>query len=71
MEEDQLNTKIADLPFSGDLKGILEKQKLVTLRDLLDQEVFQWHQFPGFDYHKQQEIVQYLVKQQLLKLVKQ
>jgi hypothetical protein len=71
MQENQLNTKIADLPFSDDLKTILAAQNLVTLKDLLNLEVNQWHQFPGFNYHKQHEIVQYLTHQDLMSFLKE
>lgn len=71
MEVERLNIKIADLPFSADLKKIVEEQRLATLRELLDQEVFQWHLFPCFTHHMEMEIVNYLSEHQLMDYIKE
>jgi hypothetical protein len=61
-----LKQKIEDLPFSPRLKTILAAQNLLTLQHLLQIEVYNWHKtIPGFTYHHQQEILNFLQENNL------
>ena len=71
-KHEALSKKVADLPFSEDLKQILHFQKLETLQDLLDIETYNWHKnFPGFTYHHQHEIISYLQQNNLEEFLKE
>lgn len=70
--QELLNQKVNDLPFSDDLKKLLQFNKLVTLQDVLNIEVYNWHKkLPGFTYHYQHEIVSYLQKNDLTEYLKE
>jgi hypothetical protein len=66
-----LQQKIKDLPFSSELTKILLENGLDTLEDLLQVKVFNWHKYPGFNYHHQHEIVKYLEQNNLLGYLKE
>jgi hypothetical protein len=71
-QEELLQQKIADLPFTENLKQILHFQKLATLQDVLNIETYNWHKkFPGFTYHHQHEIVSYLQQNDLTEFLKE
>ena len=64
--QELLQQKLTDLPFSQELKSILDKQGFDTLEDLLKLKVHEWHkELSGFNYHHQHEIVDYLMKNNL------
>jgi hypothetical protein len=71
-QQELLNQKITDLPFSDDLKNLLHFNKLETLKDVLDIELHNWHKkFPGFTMHHQHEIVSYLQQNNLIEYLKE
>ena len=70
--QELLNQKITELPFSDDLKNLLQFNKLITLDDVLNIEVYNWHKkLPGFTHHYQHEIVSYLQKNDLAEYLKE
>jgi hypothetical protein len=59
--QELLSAQVKDLPFSDDLKQLLQFNKLATLEDVLNIEVFNWHKkLPGFTMHHKHEIISYL-----------
>ncbi len=67
-----LKQQVKDLPFSSDLKKLLEFNNLATLQDVLNIEVYNWHKnLPGFTHHYQHEIVSYLQKNDLIDSLKE
>jgi hypothetical protein len=50
--QELLSAQVKDLAFSDDLKQLLQFNKLATLEDVLNIEVFNWHKkLPGFTMH--------------------
>ena len=70
-EQEALKQEIKKLPLSQELKEILQKNGVESLEDLLHVEVFKWHKYPGFNYHHQHEIINYLKRNNLLKYLKE
>ena len=70
--QELLSQKITDIPFSDELKKLLQFNKLETLQDVLNIEVYNWHKkLPGFTMHHQHEIVSYLQKNDLSEFLKE
>lgn len=71
-QQELLNQQVNDLPFSSDLKKLLEFNNLTCLQDVLNIEVYNWHRkLPGFTHHYQHEIVSYLQKNDLIEYLKE
>ncbi len=72
MSESILKQKIVSLPFTAELKKVLSTGGVENLEDLLQVEVYNWHnKYRGFNYHHQQEIVKYLEQNKLLRYLKE
>ncbi|MBN8836346.1 MAG: hypothetical protein J0I09_03750 [Sphingobacteriia bacterium] len=66
-EQKFLHHHIAELPFTEGLKTVLHFHQIQTLQQLLNYTVADWHKtFPGFTYHHQHEIVEFLKSNNLL-----
>ena len=66
-----LNQPISELPFSNELKNILEGQMHKTLKDVLEKEVNHWHAYPKFSFHHLKEIMEFAEKNHLSEYIKQ
>lgn len=66
-----LHQQIEELPFTSELKYILNKASHKTLHDVLNVEVYKWHEYLPFTYHHQHEIVSYVIEHKLLDYVKE
>ena len=66
-DQEQLNKKIEDLPFTDGLKARLKAHDISTLQELVDMPVYDWHgKIKGFNYHDQHEVVSYLDSHDLM-----
>jgi hypothetical protein len=67
-----LNQLLESIPFSNELKQVCTANRIHTLQDLLDLDVYDWHKkLKHFNYHHQHEIVSYLIENDLMQFVKE
>lgn len=70
--QELLRQQVMDLPFTDELKQLLQVNKLSALGDILAIEVYNWHKnLPGFNFHHQHEIVSYLQEAGLIEYLKE
>ncbi len=70
--QELLRQQVKDLPFTDELKHLLQFNNLSTLGDVLNIEVYNWHKtLPGFTFHNQHEIVSYLQEAGLIEYLKE
>jgi hypothetical protein len=70
--QELLRQQVKDLPFTGDLISLLQFNNLLTLGDVLNIEVYNWHKnLQGFNFHHQHEIVSYLQEAGLIEYLKE
>gem|GEM_PF-1909539 len=70
--QELLRQQVKDLPFTDELKQLFQGNNLLTLGDVLNIEVYNWHKnFPGFNFHHQHEIVSYLQEAGLIEYLKE
>jgi hypothetical protein len=71
-ESDLIFNSIQDLPFSEVLKKVLQQSGIENLKQLTDMYVSDWHKnIPGFNYHHQFEILDYVDKNGLYSYIKE
>jgi len=70
--QELLRQRVKDLPFTDELKQLLQFNNLSILGDVLNIEVYNWHKtLPGFTFHHQHEIVSYLQEAGLIEFLKE
>jgi len=69
-ENEILNQKINDLPFTEDFKSFSQKLGVNTIGELVTIPVAELIKSDGFTYHSLQEIVQFLEEKDLANLLK-
>lgn len=70
--QELLRQQVKDLPFTDELKQLLLGNNLLTLVDVLNIEVYNWHKnLQGFNFHHQHEIVSYLQEAGLIEYLKE
>jgi hypothetical protein len=70
-QEEILKTPIGELPFSPDLKSLLQAQGHQNLQDVLNVPAYKWHDYPSFSFHHQHEIVDFLQEHDLMDYLKE
>ena len=70
-EQEILNQKISDLPFTEDFKSFSQKLGVITIGEMVAIPVAELIKSDGFTYHALQELLKYLKENQLSYLVKQ
>jgi hypothetical protein len=67
-----LTTNIQELPFSEQLKNVLQSAGIEHLKQLLKKNVGSWpKEIDGFTYHHQFEVLNYLQKNELMSYLKE
>ena len=70
-EQEILNQKINDLPFTEDFKSFTKKHAFKTIGDLTRFPVTDLIKLEGFTYHSLQELVHFLEQRDLANLLKE
>ena len=70
-ENEILNQKISDLPFTEDLKFLSQKFGFKTIAEIIDKPAAELLKIDGFTYHLLQELIQFLEEKGLANLIKE
>ncbi len=70
-EQEILNQKIRELPFTEDFKSFSQKLGVNTIGDIINIPVAELIRSEGFTYHALQELIKFLKEQNLGYLLKQ
>jgi len=71
IENEILNQKISDLPFTEDFKSFSQKLGVNTIGELVDIPVAEMIKSDGFTYHALQELIKFLKENHIGYLLKQ
>jgi hypothetical protein len=70
-ENEILNQKISDLPFTEDFKFFSEKLGVITIGEMVKIPVASLIKSEGFTYHSLQELIQFLNEWELAGLLRE
>jgi len=70
-DQEILNQKIQDLPFTEDFKSFTQKHSFKTIGDVAGFPVLALMKLEGFTYHSLQELVSFLEKRDMANLLKE
>ena len=71
IENEILNQKISNLPFTEDFKSFSQKLGVNTIGEMVDIPVAEMIKSEGFTYHALQELIQFLKEKGLVNLLKE